>query len=119
MSSAYLLIAHGSREEGSNRDFLDLVARFAKAHPQERVVGAFLELENPLIPEGLDRCVAAGAEDVFVVPLMLFWGRHVKQDIPKIIDDARTRHPHVRFHYAGPLADHPQFLSLLEKLVQT
>jgi len=119
MSAAYLLIAHGSREERSNRDFLDLVSRFSKNHSTEKVIGAFLELAAPSIPEAIEECAASGVTDVMIVPLMLFWGRHVKQDIPKMIDEARVRHAQVSFHYAGPMADHPEFLGFLQTLVQT
>lgn len=114
MSSATLLVAHGSREEKSNGDFLRFVEEFSKKHLNEMVTGAFLELAEPSIADGIDVCVRSGVNEIFVVPLMLFWGRHVKNDIPKIIEEGRARHPDVRFHYAGAIADRPEFLDFLE-----
>ena len=114
MSKITLLIAHASREEKSNRDFLRLVDVFSKKNKETAVVGAFLELAKPLIPQGIDRCVEQGASDIFVVPLMFFEGRHVKEDIPKQIDEGRLRHPGVHFHYAGAMANDPAFLEFLE-----
>lgn len=114
MSSAILLIAHGSREEKSNDDFLRFVREFSQKYRNETVTGAFLELARPLIPDGIESCVRSGADEVFIVPLMFFWGRHVKKDIPQLIEEARARHPGVRFHYAGAIADRPEFLDFLE-----
>jgi len=113
--SAYLIIAHGSREAGSNQAFLSLVRKVKKAAGKSAVVGAFLELASPGVLEGVERCVSAGADEVFVVPLMLFPGRHVKRDIPRLIQEAKRRHRNVTFHYSGPLSDHPMLAALLAR----
>ncbi len=117
MSSAILLIAHGSRENESNEAFRELVRDFQKKVKGRLVGGAFLELAEPSIPEGIDACVREGVREICVVPLMLFWGRHVKRHIPQWIEEAKRRHPGVRFHYAGPLADGPEFLNFLAEQV--
>ena len=46
---------------------------------------------------------------------MVFSGRHVKKDIPLMIQKAREEHADVDFHYAGPLSDHPLLMNLLEE----
>ncbi len=53
--------------------------------------------------EGRD-VVKGGAEEIFVMPLMLFPGRHVKEDIPREIQEAKRLFPEVDFHYTGALA---------------
>ena len=114
MSSVYLVIAHGSREAKSNQAFWDFLKEFQKMNPRRRVEGAFLELVKPGIPEAIENCAVGGAKEIFVIPLMLFPGRHVKEDIPRFIEEAHVKHPEIDFHYAGPLADDPMMLSLLE-----
>ena len=115
MSIAYLIIAHGSREEEGNRAFFDLVERFKARRKGCVVVDAFLDVVSPNIPEGIDRCLKGGVKEVFVTPLMLFPGRHVSRDIPRLIEEARERHPGVTFHYSGALSDEPMLLDLLEE----
>lgn len=119
MSSATLLIAHGSPEARSNSDFLKLVKKFTKKHAKGKTVGAFLKLADPGIFEGIEICVRSGATEIFVLPLMFFWGRHVKEDIPKLIEDARARYPGIRFHCAGAMTDAPEFLNFLQHCVQS
>ncbi len=113
MRSAYLIIAHGSKDAEANIAFESFVVKFRKAYPKKKVEGAFLELAKPLIPEALEKIISGGAKEVFILPLMVFPGRHLKKDIPSIIEKAKALHPDVDFHYAGPLADQPLFLKLL------
>jgi len=101
---AYLLIAHGTREEEGKEAFFCFVDEFRKAFPQRHVEPAFLELTQPSIQEGVDACVKQGAEEIVVLPLMLFPGRHINKDIPDQIQAAKRRYPEVDFHYAGALA---------------
>ena len=106
--SAYLLIAHGTREKEGEKAFFQFVEEFQRSFPHRNVQPAFLELSRPTIAEGIESCIQAGAREVFVLPLMLFPGRHVNQDIPHQIQEAKRAYPHVDFHYAGALALHPQ-----------
>ena len=115
MKSAYLVIAHGSREAEANQAFFEFLERFRKAYPQRLVEGSFLELAKPAIPQGIENCIARGVTEIIILPMMFFPGRHVKEDIPRSIEEAKARHPEVDFHYAGPVSEHPLLLSLLEE----
>ena len=115
MKAAYLVIAHGSREAESNESFLEFIKKFRAACPDRHVEYAFLELAKPLIPEAIERCIRQGAQEIFVIPMMLFPGRHVKEHIPQFIQDAKMKHPGVDFHYSSPLADHPMLVSILKE----
>ena len=119
MNAAYLIIAHGSRDPQANREFFQFLEHFRKVYPQRKVEGAFLELAKPAIPEAIENCVTAGASEIFVIPLMLFSGRHVKEHIPELIEKAKVLHPEIDFHYAAPLAEHPMMLSLVEEKART
>ena len=77
--------------------------------------GAFLELAQPSIPDAIEHCITQGLQEICVIPLMFFAGRHVKEDIPRFIQEAKTKHPEVDFHYSGPLCDHPMMLALLDE----
>lgn len=126
---AYLLIAHGTREEEGKEAFFQFVDEFRKSFPDRRVEPAFLELVHPSIPEGIEACVKGGAEEIVVLPLMLFPGRHINRDIPTEIQAAKRRFPEIDFHYTGALALSPKnskrisepklFELLLSKLTQT
>jgi len=57
------------------------------------VRAAHMELAEPLIPQGIDACVEAGATDLVVFPYMLSPGKHSTRDIPRIVAEATKRYP--------------------------
>ena len=115
MPTTYLMIAHGSRETRANEAFFEFLGKFRKAYPKKKVQGAFLELASPNIPEAIEKCVQSKADSIVIIPLMLFPGRHVKEHIPKFVQEAKSRHPEVDFHYAGPLSEDGMLIPLLGK----
>jgi len=83
-----LLVAHGSRKASSNdevRQLTENLAGKATGHFDD-VRCAFLELAEPSIPDGLQQCADAGADEIVVFPYFLSAGRHVVEDIPGEID---------------------------------
>jgi sirohydrochlorin ferrochelatase len=114
-TTAILVIAHGSRQEAANRDLAELVARLVAEGDHPIVEGCFLELAEPLLPEGGDRCVARGARRVLLIPYFLSAGVHLERDLTAARDELKRRHPHVEFHLGRALGPHP----LLDQLVAT
>jgi sirohydrochlorin ferrochelatase len=112
MQPALLLAGHGSRDPEGTREFLGLVD-LLRAHEPGRIIECgFLEFARPMISEGIECCVARGAQTVVVLPGMLMAAGHAKNDIPSEIHEARRRYPSVRFHYGKHLHLHPKILEL-------
>jgi len=109
-----LVVAHGSRREESNREVRELVGQLrALENRYERIDCAFLELAEPSIPDGLRALIAAGCDDVVVLPYFLSAGRHVAADIPGEIDSVRAEHPAVSIRLAPYLGAAPGIPELL------
>ena len=92
---ALLIIAHGSRNQLANVEIAKLAGQLEQQSQEgiEFVEHAFLELAEPLIPDGIRRCVEKGAATILVVPYFLNTGIHVAKDIPAIIEESRQSHP--------------------------
>jgi sirohydrochlorin ferrochelatase len=114
-ATAVLLIAHGSRREAANNDLGELAKRVAAKGDYSIVEGSFLELAEPDIATGGDRCVARGAFRVLMIPYFLSAGIHIERDLAAARDDLKARHPNVEFLLGPPLGPHP----LLDDLVAT
>ena len=110
-----LLIAHGSRREASNQEVRDLAKKLAQIAGKrfDLVVPAFLELVEPDIAAGVDRCVAAGATSVRAVPYFLSAGRHVATDIPDQLEKARCLHPGIAIEQSDYLGMHENIPGIL------
>lgn len=104
---AYLLIDHGSRRAEANA-LLDEVVRGVKARMGASAVVelAHMELAEPTIARAFARCVERGATNVVVHPFMLAPGRHVQEDLPRMVAEAASSHAGVDFVLAAPLGAH-------------
>jgi sirohydrochlorin ferrochelatase len=114
MTTALLLIAHGSRHEPANDDIRH-VAESLRARGHEIVVASFLELAEPSILAGGRACVAAGAQRVVLLPYFLSAGVHVRRDLSAARDELAREFPGVTFVLAEPLGRHPLLLDVVEQ----
>jgi sirohydrochlorin ferrochelatase len=117
MTTALLLIAHGSRQEEANADLL-YVAAGLRARGWLIVEAAFLELAAPSIAEGGARCVEQGAQRVVLVPYFLSAGVHVRRDLSAARAQLAERFPAVDFRLAEPLGQHPLLVEIVAERVR-
>ncbi len=118
-----VVISHGSRDPAAISEFQSLIQLVKKTHPGI-VEHGYLEFESPTIGEAIDHAYARLIEanktspekpiSLVVLPLMLTAARHVKEDIPKEIQKARHRYPHLPIYYAKHLGFHPKILQLCQ-----
>ena len=109
-----LLVGHGTRDTFGLEE-LRLVARQAAAACREIVVEhCFLELADPDIARGIEHCVERGVGRLIVQPLLLFAAGHAKDDIPREVQRAKDRYPHLEISIAPHLGCHPRLLELSE-----
>jgi sirohydrochlorin ferrochelatase len=117
MTTAILLIAHGSRQPEANDDLrhvAEVVRREGmRSVPASIVEASFLELAAPSIPEGARLCIAAGAQRVVMLPYFLSAGLHVREDLQRFRDELGAAHPDVEFILAEPLGRHPLLIDIV------
>ena len=115
---AILLVSHGSRSAKTKEEILatlDILRKQVKAAIFEI---AFLEIEPPNIPEGINICVSKGATEVIVLLNFLNSGRHVNNDIPEIVRQASVKYPHVHISITTPVGQHPRIVDLFTDLIK-
>ena len=112
---ALLLVAHGSRRAESNAEVGRLADELrARAGAEFGWVGhAFLELAEPTIPQGMEQAVAAGAEELLVLPYFLSAGRHVVKGIPEEVALGLGEQPQLRVSVVAYLLNKPGVSDLL------
>jgi sirohydrochlorin cobaltochelatase len=116
-SDALLLIGHGSRDAEAISEYYHFADTLAcRLHLP--VYPCFLEFADPPIAEGIRACVEAGARRVVALPLFLGPAGHQKNDVPAILNWAKTQWPQVYFKYGVPLGAQPQIISVLAQRAQ-
>ena len=113
MKRAVLLVDHGSRREEANSQ-LDALAERVRARLPDRFVQlAHMELAEPSIEQGVDACVAAGAQEIVVHPYFLGPGNHTRDDIPRLVAEATARHAGLRVAISEPLGLHDKLVDVV------
>jgi sirohydrochlorin ferrochelatase len=112
VTTALLLIAHGSRHAEANADLHHAAAEL-RGRGHAVVVPSFLELAEPGIEAGGRECVALGASRVVLVPYFLSAGVHVRHDLAEARDNLAREFPGVEFLLAEPLGRHPLLIDVV------
>lgn len=112
---ALITLAHGSRDPRSSATIKALVAETRRMRPDLRIEPAFLELSKPDFGKVVDRLVAAGYEEIVVVPLLLSNAYHAKVDVPRAVAEATGRHPGLQIRVSGILGLEASFLDILDR----
>ena len=116
---ALLIVSHGSRRQASNDEIRQLTEMVKKLVSQDFLIveSAFLELAEPLIPVAINNCIACGATSIIVVPYFLAAGTHVANDIPSIIEQARSENPSIEITLKPHIGGVPSMANLIVDMV--
>jgi len=106
MNTAILMMAHGSRISEANDAAREVAKMVQEMTGFEIVEVSFRELHEPDIQQGIDACVARGAQRILLMPYFLFMGAHVQHDLPEEIEEAKKRHPDLIMAMGSHLGAH-------------
>ncbi|MBE3569543.1 MAG: sirohydrochlorin chelatase [Bacillales bacterium] len=115
---AVLYICHGSRVKEGCEQAIQFVQQVQKeiSIPIQEI--AFLEWARPTIQDAFLRCLQKGADEVYVIPILLFAAGHVKTDIPKILLQLQVCYPSVSILYGKPIGIHNSVAEILKERIK-
>ncbi|MCB1214854.1 MAG: CbiX/SirB N-terminal domain-containing protein [Deltaproteobacteria bacterium] len=111
-----LLVAHGSRKKEANEEVKQLAQVLEKKikHPIKAV---FLELAEPSIEQGIDAACQNDFKKILILPYFLSQGRHVHQDIPRLIQTKQKKFPNTTIQLLDYVGKSPGMEKLLASLM--
>ena len=112
MMTGVLVVAHGSRWSGANKQLEDTVLRLFEQIDCDQFAYAFLQFSPPSIEEQIFKMVKEGCKKIIILPYFLCGGRHLCCDIPEIIDRVRNTYD-VEIKVAGYLGGHPKLVEIM------
>ena len=116
MVRALILIDHGSRVASANQKLEELGRRLAarlQSASDTIVEIAHMELASPTVAEAITSAVSRGAHEIVVLPCMLSRGRHVTEDIPRLVEEAVGGREGLSVRIAPPLSELEGFVDVL------
>ena len=100
-----MLFAHGARDPEWAEPFRAIAARVAATRPDLAVKLAFLEFQGPALAEAINELVDSGHHNIRIAPLFMAPGGHLKNDVPKLLDGIRARHPELQLELLPAIGD--------------
>lgn len=93
LNTALVLFSHGSLLCGSYKLLQAHVDRIREQKKYVHVEAGYLNYSDPTIEIAIERCIAAGAFQVIIVPYFLVAGKFVNEDLPQRLESARAHFP--------------------------
>lgn len=107
MKEGIVLLGHGSRDPEWSQPFEKIAVSVGKRLPAVAVALAYLE-HGPSLEEAVAALTAKGALSIRVVPLFLGTGGHVKEDLPKLV--AQAKRPEIDLVLDKPIGEQPEVI---------
>ena len=103
-----VLFAHGARDPQWARPFEAIRALVSARRPEYPVVLAYLERMAPTLGEACSLLAEKGATGITIIPLFMGQGGHLKEDLPKLVEDVRRGHPGILISLEGAAGEAPE-----------
>jgi sirohydrochlorin cobaltochelatase len=116
LKEGIVLFAHGSRDPEWCRPFEEIALSLKKRLPAVAVAMAYLE-HGASLDEALGMLAAKGAATVRVVPVFLGQGGHVKQDLPRLVSEARAAYPGMKLMLEKTIGEQPEVIEAIAGII--
>lgn len=110
---AIILLAHGSRDPLWRGPVEAVCARIQAARPDLDVRCAYLELCEPDLVTTLTAVASRGVAGVNIVPMFLGAGRHVREDLPGMVQQLAAAYPQMRLNLQPPIGEDERMAALM------
>ncbi len=111
-----ILFAHGARDARWREPVEAVARRVAELDAGLGVRCAYLELVGPDLSAAALELIALGARSISVVPLFLGMGKHLREDLPRLVAQLRAAHPAVTFSLGQAVGEAPELIELLARI---
>ena len=110
MNAAIVLFAHGARDPEWAQPFLKIQALVKQQFPTTPVTLAFLELMQPSLQDTVANLTQGGTRQITLIPLFLARGGHLKQDLPRLVENLKSQFPATEISIAPAIGEEPAIL---------
>ena len=110
---AIILLAHGSRDPLWRRPIEAVAARIQTDQPRLLVRCASLELCAPDLAGAVAELATLGATQITIASLFLGAGRHVREDLPRMVQDLAHNFGHLQLRLQPPIGEDARMTALM------
>ena len=108
-----ILFAHGSRDPLWHRPVEAVATRMRALAPHVPVRCAYLELCAPDLAGAVAELATLGATQITIASLFLGAGRHVREDLPRMVQDLAHNFGHLQLRLQPPIGEDARMTALM------
>ncbi|NLI75438.1 MAG: hypothetical protein GX442_03210 [Candidatus Riflebacteria bacterium] len=108
-----LLVVHGSKHPDARSSASRFEAELGAAGLPAPARLCFLRMSEPQLPESMEAAAREGFRRLLVVPLFVFPGQHLVEEIPDLVRAFRAAHPAVHVEVGPALGENRAFVGWL------
>lgn len=108
-----IILAHGSKREETEIILNSLIEKVKKKSGKDLVVPAFLQFSRQNLETGIDRLVLKGAKSIKIIPMFIFDGVHVTEDIPKELEEIGLKYPDIAIRMSRHIGDDDRLADII------
>lgn len=112
-----ILLGRGGSDPDANSDLYKITRLLWEKLNYKFVEPAFMGVTDPLIKEGVERCVKLGAKRIVILPYFLFTGILIKR-LENMIEEFEQEHPGIEFKLAGYFGFHSRLKTIINDRIQ-
>lgn len=116
MALGILVFAHGSKDPLWRKPVEAVVTTIESLSPTTLVRSAFLEWTEPTLSIAAADLVSMGATQIRILPMFLGIGKHLREDLPSLMDDLRQAYPRVDIAVLPSVGENQQVTTLLARI---
>ena len=109
-----ILLAHGSSDPDWCAAFVEMTQLSVES--KTSVALAFMELSEPSLEEEVRNAKEQGYNQVKVLPLFLAEGRHLKKDVPGMLETYKERYQ-INTELLPPIGKHPILSEAINSII--
>lgn len=114
-----LILAHGSRRQETDAILNSLTEKVKSKTGESMIIPAYLQFSEQNLEAGIEALIDKGAEKIKVIPMFLFDGIHVTQDIPEELNAIMAKHPGVEIRMSKHLGDDDRIADIIADRVSS
>lgn len=108
-----LILAHGSKRQETEKTLNSLVEKVKAKTGEKLVYPVYLQFSEPNLEMGIAQLADSGATHIKIVPMFLFDGVHVTQDIPGELEVIRAKYPKIDIRLSKHLGDDDRIADII------
>ncbi|MGM0873764.1 MAG: sirohydrochlorin chelatase [Bacillota bacterium] len=115
--TAVILLGRGGSDPDANSDLYKIARLLWEKLNYRLVEPAFMGVTDPLIKEGVERCIKLGMKKIVILPYFLFTGILIKR-LENMIEEFEHDHPGIEFKLAGYFGFHSRLKTILKDRIE-